>query len=241
MAYQGEARQDAFGQVRLQDENSEVRPDAAVHQTVDHRDELEISALAKEDRQRVALFQNLFLKPTREHQMAQQRQDVVQPERPAGQVRRDEAELPDAAQMAQLRVLPGPREQPPLEPLRVSQQQVLERADELVDGRSSLKMPARGRKGCPQDASLGFPELQQAPRVSLLREAQHLPGPLKALQLVAQAWPRPQDARPVSSPRSPLLASPLRPQLPSPPAPRNVFAQAPRARCRGSSNASSFL
>jgi hypothetical protein len=241
MAYQGEARQDAFGQVRLQDENSEVRPDAAVHQTVDHRDELEISALAEEDRQRVALFQNLFLKPTREHQMAQQRQDVVQPERPAGQVRRDEPVLPDAAQMAQLRVLPGPREQPPPEPLRVSQQQVLERADELVDGRSSLKMPARGRKACPQDASLGFPELQQAPRVSLLREAQHLPGPLKALQLVAQAWPRPQDARPVSSPRSPLLASPLRPQLPSPPAPRNVFAQAPRARCRGSSNASSFL
>ena len=241
MAYQGEARQDAFGQARLQDENSEVRRDAAVHRMVVHRDELEISALAEKDRQRVALFQNLFLKPTREHQMAQQRQDVVQPERPAGQVRRDEAELPDAAQMAQLRVLPGPREQPPPEPLRVSQQQVLERADELVDGRSSLKMPARGRKACQQDASLGFPELQQAPRVSLLREAQHLPGPLKALQLVAQAWPRPQDARPVSSPQSLLPASPLRPQLPSPPAPRNVFAQAPRARCRGSSNASSFL
>ena len=241
MAYQGEARQDAFGQARLQDENSEVRPDAAVHQTVDHRDELEISALAKEDRQRAALFQNLFLKPTREHQMAQQRQDVVQPERPAGQVRRDEAELPDAAQMAQLRVLPGPREQPPPEPLRVSQQQVLERADELVDGRSSLKLPARGRKACQRDASLGFPELQQAPRVSPLREAQHFPGPLKALLLVAQAWPQPQDVRPVSSPRSPLLASPLRPQLPSPPALRNVFAQAPRARDRGSSNASSFL
>ena len=245
MAYQGEARQDAFGQARLQDENSEVRPDAAVHQTVDHRGELEISALAEEDRQRVALFQNLFpnlfLKPTREHQMAQQRQDVVQPERPAGRVRRDEAELPDAAQMAQLRVSPGPQEQPPPEPLRVSQQQVLERADELVDGRSSLKMPARGRKACQRDASLGFPELQQAPRVSLLREAQHFPGPLKALLLVAQAWPQPQDVRPVSSPRSPLLASPLRPQLPSPPALRNVFAQAPRARGRGSSNASSFL
>ncbi len=241
MAYQGEARQDAFGQVRLQDENSEVRPDAAVHQTVDHRDELEISALAKEDRQRVALFQNLFLKPTREHQMAQQRQDVVQPERPAGQVRRDEAELPDAAQTALLQVLLEPQAQSSQEPLRVSQQQVLERADELVDGRSSLKMPARGRKGCPQDASLGFPELQQAPRVSLLREAQHLPGPLKALQLVAQAWPRPQDAQRASSPQLPLLASPLRPQLPSPPVPRNVFAQAPRARCRGSSNASSFL
>jgi len=160
MAYQGEARQDAFGQARLQDENSEVRRDAAVHQTVVHRDELEISALAKGDRQRVAALPNLFLKPTREHQMAQQRQDVVQPERPAGQVRRDEAELPDAAQMAPLRVLPGPREQPPPEPLRVSQQQVLERADELVDGRSSLKLPARGRKACQQDASLGFPELQ---------------------------------------------------------------------------------
>jgi len=245
MAYQGEARQDAFGQARLQDENSEVRRDAAVHRMVVHRDELEISALAKEDRQRAALFQNLFpnlfLKPTRELQMAQQRQDVVQPERPAGRVRRDEAELPDAAQMAQLRVSPGPQEQPPPEPLRVSQQQVLEREDELVDGRSSLKMPARGRKACQRDASLGFPELQQAPRVSPLREAQHFPGPLKALLLVAQAWPQPQDVRPVSSPRSPLLASPLRPQLPSPPALRNVFAQAPRARDRGSSNASSFL
>ena len=53
-AYQGEARQDAFGQARLQDENSEVRRDAAVHRMVVHRDELEISALAKEDRQRVA-------------------------------------------------------------------------------------------------------------------------------------------------------------------------------------------
>ena len=84
----------------------------------------------------------------------------MQPERPAGQVRPDEAELPDAAQMAQLRVSPGPQEQPPPEPLRVSQQQVLEREDELVDGRSSLKMPARGRKACQQDASLGFPELQ---------------------------------------------------------------------------------
>lgn len=164
MAYQGEARQDAFGQARPQDENSEVRRDAAVHRMVVHRDGLEISALAKEDRQRVALFQNLFpnlfLKPTRELQMAQQQQDVVQPEHPVGRVRRDEAELPDAAQMAQLQVLPGPQEQQPQEPLRVSQQRVLERVDELVDGRSSLKMPARGRKACQQDASLGFPELQ---------------------------------------------------------------------------------
>jgi hypothetical protein len=152
MAYQGEARQDAFGQARLPDENSEVRPDAAVHQTVVRRDELEISALAKEDRQRVAALPNLFPKPTRELQMAQQRQDVAQPKRAAGRVRRDEAELPDAAQMAQLRVLPGPQEQQPQEPLRVSQQQVLERADELVDGRSSLKMQARGRKACQQDA-----------------------------------------------------------------------------------------
>jgi hypothetical protein len=159
MAYQGAARQDAFGQAPLQDENSEVRRDAAVHRMVVHRDELEISALAKEDRQRVALFQNLFPNLFRELQMAQQ-QDVVQPERPVGRVRRDEAELPDAAQMGELRVLPGPQEQQPPEPLRVSQQQVLERVDELVDGRSSLKMPARGRKACQQDASLGFPELQ---------------------------------------------------------------------------------
>jgi hypothetical protein len=137
MAYQGEARQDAFGQVRLQDENSEVRPDAAVHQTADHRDELEISALAEEDRQRVALFQNLFpnlfLKPTRDFQLAQQRQDVVQRERPAGRVLRAGAELLDAPLMEQLQVLTAQQEQPSQEPRRVSQQQVLEKVQQVND------------------------------------------------------------------------------------------------------------
>jgi hypothetical protein len=66
MASQGAGRWDV-GRVRLQGENSEAR-----------RDELEIFGLAKEDRQRGAsfpnliphLFPNLFLKPTRDFQMA---------------------------------------------------------------------------------------------------------------------------------------------------------------------------
>ncbi|MFY9732183.1 MAG: hypothetical protein WB723_16100 [Candidatus Acidiferrales bacterium] len=77
-----------------------------------HQDELEIFGLAKEDCLRVATFPNLFLKPTQDFQMAQQRQDAVLQERLAGRVRQAEAELPDAAQMAQLQVLPGPQGQP---------------------------------------------------------------------------------------------------------------------------------
>jgi hypothetical protein len=100
--------------VRLEDENSEARRDEVVHQTVVLPDELEIFGLAKEDCRRVAVFPNLlpslFLKPTRDFQMAQQRQDVVLQERLAGRVRQGEAELPDAAQMAQLQVLQGPQE-----------------------------------------------------------------------------------------------------------------------------------
>jgi hypothetical protein len=238
VAYRVAGRWDAFGQERP-DENSEARRDAAVHQAVVLRDELEIVGLAKEDRQRVVVLPNLFLKPTRELQMAQQRQDVVQPERPADRVRQAEVELPDAAQMARLQVLPGPQEQPPQEPPRVSQQQVLEKVDEQADERLLLKTRVQAQKA-QQDASLGSPESHWVLRVSLLREPQHFQVPLKALLLVAQAWPRPQDERPVSSPRSPLLASPLRPQLPSPPVLRNVFAQAPHGRGRANSSASFF-
>lgn len=119
MAYQAAGRWDV-GQVRLLDGNSEAPRDEAVHQTVVLRDELEIFGLAKEDRRRVALFPNLFpnlspnlfLKPTRELQMAQQRQDVVLQECSADRVRQDEVELPDVAQMAQRQVLPRPQEQP---------------------------------------------------------------------------------------------------------------------------------
>jgi hypothetical protein len=131
MAYQGAARWDV-GQVRLQVENSEARRDETVHQMVVRRDELEIFGLAKEDRQRGALFPNLppnlFLKPTQDFQMAQQRQDVVRRERPAGRVRQAEVELLDAAQMGQLQVLTAPQE-----PRRISQQQVLEMVQQVND------------------------------------------------------------------------------------------------------------
>ena len=110
MASQGAGRWDV-GQVRLQVENSEARRDAAVHQMVVRRDELEISGLAKEDFLQVAVLLHLFLKPTQGFQMAQQRQDVVQQKRPAGRVRQAEVELLDAAQMEQLQVLAAPQEQ----------------------------------------------------------------------------------------------------------------------------------
>jgi hypothetical protein len=136
MAYQGAGRRNV-GQVRLQVENSEARRDETVHQMVVRRDELEIFGLAKEDRQRGALFPNLppnlFLKPTQNFQMAQQRQDVVQPERPAGRVLRAEVELLDAPLMEQLQVLTAQQEQPSQEPRRVSQQQVLEKVQQVND------------------------------------------------------------------------------------------------------------
>ncbi len=128
MAYRDAGRWDV-GQVRLRDENSEVRRDEAVHQKVVRRDELEIFGL-EEEHPRVAVFRNLspnlFLKPTQDFPMAQQRQDVVLQERPAGRVRQDEVELLDAAQMEQLQILPGPQEQPPRELRQVSQQRALE-------------------------------------------------------------------------------------------------------------------
>jgi hypothetical protein len=65
--------------------------------------------------------------------MAQQRQDVAQRERPAGRVLRAEVELLDAAQMEQLQVLTAPQEQPSQEPRRVSQQQVLEKVQQVHD------------------------------------------------------------------------------------------------------------
>jgi hypothetical protein len=162
MACQGAGRWDV-GQVRLLDGNPEARRDETVHQMVVLRGELEISGPAKGDRQRVALllnlllnlFPNLFPKPTQDFQMVQQRQDVVQRERQAGRVRQAEVELLDAAQMAQLQVLPGPQEQRLQEPPRVWQQQVLER----VSAHLLLKMRALGRKAFQRDASPGFPEL----------------------------------------------------------------------------------
>jgi hypothetical protein len=111
--------------VRLLDGNPEAHRDVAAHRKVVRRDELEISVLGKEDRRQVALFPNLFpnlfLKPTQNFQMAQQRQDVVQQERPAGRVRQAEVEPLDAAQTERLQVLTAPQEQLSQEPRRVSQ------------------------------------------------------------------------------------------------------------------------
>jgi hypothetical protein len=136
MAYQGAARWDV-GQVRLQVENSEARRDVAAHQKVVRRDGSDIFGLVKEDRQQGAsfpnLFPNLFLKPTRDFQLAQQRRDVVQRERPAGRVLRAEVELLDAPLMEQLQVLTTQQEQPSQEPRRVSQQQVLEKVQQVND------------------------------------------------------------------------------------------------------------
>ena len=154
--------------MRLRDENSEVRRDETVHQKVVRRDELEIFDL-EEEHPRVAVFRNLspnlFLKPTQDFPMAQQRQDVVLQERPAGRVRQDEVELLDAAQMEQLQILPGPQEQPPRELRQVSQQRALEQMDEQVDEHSSLTQ-ARVRKAFQQDASPDFPGSHWVPPVS---------------------------------------------------------------------------
>ena len=69
-----------------QDENPEVRRDAAAHRMVAVlRDELETFGLAKGDRRRDAVLLNLFLK-TRDFPKVQQRQDAVQQERLAGRV-----------------------------------------------------------------------------------------------------------------------------------------------------------
>jgi len=172
MAHQHAGRRGEFDRVRLQDENSAAHRDEAVH-LVALRGELEIFGLAAE-RPRVAVLPNLFQAPT-VFQMVPRRQGVVQQERPAGWVPRAVAELPDAAQMAQLQALPEPQEQPP-QGLPVSQQrvpgQVLE-VDELVNdsangrGDEHLSLRALARRGFPQDA-LPFP----AQRTALLPVAQ---------------------------------------------------------------------
>ena len=177
MAYRVAGRWDV-GQVRLRDGNSEVRRGETVHQKVVRRDELEIFGL-EEEHPRVAVFRNLspnlFLKPTLDFQMAQQRQDVVLQERQAGRVRKDEVELLDAAQMEQLQILPGPQEQPPRELRQVSQQRALEQMDEQVDEHSSLTQ-ARVRKAFQQDASPDFPGSHWVPRASPLAAGAALAG-----------------------------------------------------------------
>lgn len=243
MAYRGAGRWDVLVQARQPDENSEARRDAAVHPIVAHPDEPDTFGPVEEEHPQDAVHRNWFLMPMLEFPLGPLRQVAATQEHPADRVPQAEVELLDAEQMAQLQVLPGPQEQRLQELLRVWQQEVLEQAVEKVhdqvNERLLLKAPVLVRKAW-QDASPGFPESQWTPPASLLEEAQRFPGPLKALPLMAQASPRPQDDRTVSSPQSPLLASPLRPQLPSPPALRNAFAQAPRARDRANSSASFF-
>ena len=136
MAFQVVGRWDASVRAPLLDENSEVRRDVTARRKVALPDELEIFDLEEVHSQDAVLPNlppNLFLKPTRDFQMAQQRQDVAQRERPAGRVLRAEVELLDAAQMEQLQVLTAPQEQPSQEPRRVSQQQVLEKVQQVHD------------------------------------------------------------------------------------------------------------
>jgi hypothetical protein len=122
-AYRGAARWDAFGQVRLPDENSEARRDEVVRQPVALPVVPEIFGLAKE-RLPVALHPHLFLQ--RNFQPELQQQDAAQQERLAGSARQAEAERLDVGLMAQLRVLLGQR---PQELLPASQRRVNEQAD----------------------------------------------------------------------------------------------------------------
>jgi hypothetical protein len=117
------ARWDAFGQVRLTDENSEARRDGAAHQLVALPVEQEIFGLAEECL-RVALHPHLFL--PRNFQPELQQQDAARQERLAGWARQAEAERLDAGLMAQLRVLLGQR---PQELLPASRRRVNEQAD----------------------------------------------------------------------------------------------------------------
>ena len=192
MAHQHAGRRGEFDRVRLQDENSAAHRDEAVHPMVALRGELEIFGLAAE-RPRVAVLPNLFQAPT-VFQMVPRRQGVVQQERPAGWVPRAVAELPDAAQMAQLQALPEPQEQPP-QGLPVSQQRVpgqMLEVDELVNdpangrGDEHLSLRALARRGFPQDA-LPFPESRRAPPVSPQLEVPPFPAQRTALLPVAQA------------------------------------------------------
>jgi len=107
-AYRGAARWDAFGQVRLPDENFEARRDGAAHQLVVLPVEPEIFGLAVEHL-RVALYPHLFL--PRNFQLEPQQQDAAPQERLAGWARKTEVERRDAALMAQLRVLLGQQSQ----------------------------------------------------------------------------------------------------------------------------------
>ncbi len=152
------------------DENSEARRDVVAHQMVVHRDALEIFGLAKEEHPQDAAHPKWFLKPTRDFPLELLRQVAARQGHPADLVRQAEAELPDAAQMAQLQVLLEPQARRLRELPQVSQRQVLEKLDVRVDEHSALKTPAQMRMARLQDASPGFQESHWAPRASQPRE-----------------------------------------------------------------------
>ena len=170
MACRGAGRSDEFGQVPPRDENSEARRDVVAHQMVVHRDALEIFGLAKEEHPQDAAHPKWFLKPTRDFPLELLRQVAARQGHPADLVRQAEAELPDAAQMAQLQVLLEPQARRLRELPQVSQRQVLEKLDVRVDEHSALKTPAQMRMARLQDASPGFQESHWAPRASQPRE-----------------------------------------------------------------------
>ena len=124
-AYRVEAHWDAFGQVRLPDENSEARRDEVVRQSVALPVVPEIFGLA-EERLPVALHPRWFLKLMRDFPTVPQRQDAAPRERLAGWARKAEVERLDAGLVAQLRVLLGQR---PQELLPASRRQVNEQVD----------------------------------------------------------------------------------------------------------------
>jgi hypothetical protein len=125
-AYRGAARWDAFGQVRLPDENSEARRDEVVRQSVALPVVPEIFGLAEECLP-VALHPHLFL--PRNFQPELQQQDDALQERLAGSARQAEAERLDAALLAQLPVLLEQRAQRPQELLPASRRRVNEQVD----------------------------------------------------------------------------------------------------------------
>ena len=213
MAYQGAARWDVFGQVRLPDENFEARRDEVVRQSVALPVESETFGLA-EERPPVALHPHLLL--PRNFQPELQRQDAARQERLTGSARQAEAERLDVGLMAQLRVLLGQRAQRPQELLPASRRRVNEQAD----AHWSLKTLVRARKGLQQGASPGRRESHRAP--------QALPAQARTL-----------DASRTSS-QSPLIASRLLQQRPSPPDLQNACAQVRRVRDRASSSVSFF-
>ena len=126
MAYRDAARQDAFAQVRLLDDNFEARRNEAVRQTAVRQDELEISGLAEAERRLDVLRScRLLILMPRQSPLERPQRDAVPQVRPA-QAQEDEMERQDAGLMAQLQVALALQAAQLQEPRQVSPQQVRE-------------------------------------------------------------------------------------------------------------------